>query len=41
VVQRSFLNGGRLRLIADHSSSGAGHLTVGLLVVFQVAASQM
>ena len=38
VVQGSFFNGRRLRLIADHSFSGAGSLTVGLAVVLQVAA---
>jgi hypothetical protein len=41
VVQRSFLDGGRLRLIADHSSSGAGRLTVRLLVVLQIAAGKV
>lgn len=41
VVQSSFLNGGRLRLIADHSTSGAGRLTVGLPVVLQVAAGKV
>ncbi len=40
VMQRSFLDGGRLRLIADHSSSRTGRLTVGLLVVLQVAAGK-
>ena len=41
VVQRSFLDGRRLRLIADHSFSGAGRLPVGLAVVFQVAAGKV
>jgi hypothetical protein len=41
VVQRSFFDGRRLRLIADHSSSGTGRLTVGLPVVLQVAGGKV
>ena len=41
VVQRPFLDGRRLRLIADRSASGTGRLTVGLPVVLQVAGGKV